>query len=157
MVPLAVDIDTARRGSLRDRDDDGEVRLLDDLSRELDRCDRYHNVCGLVLLHVHADEDHARALLLRAARQLGDTLRTSDRVYCLPAGELAVVVPENVQQLDRLQARLVAQLRQFADDPTLAVDAARVAYPASKGPAEVLLARVRERLAPVARDDAASR
>ena len=97
MLPLAADIDTARRGGLRDRDHDGEERLLDDLTRELDRCDRYHNVCGLVLLRVGLPPDQASALLLAAARDLARDLRTSDRLYCLPTAELAVVVPEETE------------------------------------------------------------
>jgi hypothetical protein len=73
-------------------------------------------------------------------------LRTSDRVYTCSDGTLAVLVPEDVQQLDRLQGRLRAELVSVAGDASLQVDCARVAYPSSGGPAEVLLAKLRQRL-----------
>ncbi len=157
MLPIAADIDTARRGGLRDRDQDGEERLLDDLTRELDRCDRYHNVCGLVLLRLDLPPEQASAVLLPAARVLARELRTSDRLYCLPTAELAVVVPEDVRQLDRLQERLVAGLQDQCEEPVPSITAARVAYPAAKGPAEALLQRVRDRLAPADPGSAAAR
>lgn len=148
MLPLAVEIDTARRGGLAGRDEDGEARLLEDLARELDRCDRYHNVCGLVLLRLELPVTEARAILLPAAGRLAGCLRTSDRLYCLPTGEVAVVVPEDVRQLERLQERLATELRAICGASPPAIAGGRVAYPASKGPAEALLERVRARCAP---------
>ena len=145
--PLAVELGTAALEVTLGGEKNGEEVLLLELRRELDRCDRYHNVCGLVVikpeLPVHAVFD----LLEAAARRVVSSLRISDRVFTLPDASLAVIVPENVQHLDRLQERLVADLRDLAGDENLPVAAARAAYPATKGPAEALLERVRARMA----------
>jgi len=156
-LPLGAEMDTARAGTRVSYDDDGEARLLEDLARELDRCDRYHNVCGLVLLRPDLPVDEARKLLQAARRRVTTGLRASDRLYCLPTGEMAVIAPEDVQHLDRLQARLVKDLAASCGEDAPAIDAARTAYPAAKGPAEALLARVRERLAPADPGSAAAR
>ncbi len=126
--------------------DTSQARLLDDLRRELDRCDRYHNVCGLVLLRPALPASTAIDLLAAAARRIADHLRNSDRCYPLPDGCLAVLVPEDVQHLDRLQVRLQDALRDLAGQPDLPIDAARLAYPVTKGTAAELLACARERL-----------
>lgn len=124
----------------------GDDALLDELRRELDRCERYHNVCGLVLLRPDLPRSAALDLLQAAARRVESGLRASDRLYPLAGGCLAVLVPEDVQNLDRVQARLVQHLRDLAGDAALRVDAARIAYPAVRGTAEELLALVRARL-----------
>jgi len=148
--PLAVELGTAAFDVTRGGQKNGEETLLLELRRELDRCDRYHNVCGLVIIKPELPEIAVYDLLEAAARRVVSSLRISDRVFTLPDGSLAVMVPENVQHLDRLQDRLVADLRELAGDPELTVMAARVAYPATKGPADALLERVRARMAATA-------
>lgn len=123
-----------------------EVQLLADLRRELDRCDRYHNVCGLVLLRPDLPASNVLDLLRAAARRIETFLRNSDRCYALDHGCLAVLVPEDIQHLDRLLQRLCGGLRELAADPSLAIATARLAYPVTKGTAEELLARLRQRL-----------
>jgi len=144
--PLAVELGTSAFDVTQGGQKNGEEILLLELRRELDRCDRYHNVCGLVLIKPELPEIAAYDLLQAAARRVVSSLRISDRVFTLPDGSLAVMVPENVQHLDRLQDRLVADMRELAGDPDLPVEAARVAYPATKGPADALLERVRTRM-----------
>ncbi|MDD5719392.1 MAG: GAF domain-containing protein [Candidatus Krumholzibacteria bacterium] len=126
--------------------DTAALRLLADLRCELDRCDRYHNVCGLILLRPSLPVCDALDLLQAAARRLSTHLRNSDRLYPLADGVLAVLVPEDVQRLDRVQVRLQAALRDLAGDPQLAIATARVAYPAHEGTAATLLACARSRL-----------
>lgn len=146
ILPVVVDIERLQPGCSPNTPEMGEKRLLVDLERELDRCDRYHNVCGLVLLRPMAPEESVADLMRAASRRLSTHLRHSDRLYPLADGTLAVLVPEDVQRLDRVQARLQEALRDISGDPDLIVTAARVAYPASSGPAESLLERVRSRL-----------
>ncbi len=126
----------------------GEEKLVEELRRELDRCDRYHNVCGLIMLKPDLPQTAAFDLLEAAARRVTSNLRISDRIFTLEDGSLAILIPENIQHLDRLQDRLVADLRELAGDPDLSVAAARAAYPSTKGPADAFLARIRERLVP---------
>ena len=146
---LAVELGTAAFDVDIDGQKNGEEALLLDLRRELDRCDRYHNVCGLVILKPELPEIAAFSLLEAAARRVVSSLRISDRVFTLPDGSLAVMVPENVQHLDQLQSRLVADLRDLAGDPDLPVMAARAAYPATKGPADAMVERIRSRMVAV--------
>lgn len=146
LLPLGTQIEVARPGGRGDRIEQGQERLIDDLRRELDRCERYHNVCGLVLLQPDLPASGAIDLLQSAARHVAVHLRNSDRCYPLADGCLAVLVPEDVQHLGRLQQRLIEALRELAGDPQLAIAAARIAYPASKGTADELLALVRRRL-----------
>jgi hypothetical protein len=146
IVPVVVDIERPQPANDAPAPASGEEKLLEDLRRELDRCDRYHNVCGLVVLRPDLPREQVQELLQTATRKLGNHLRISDRLYALPDGTLAVLVPEDVQRLDRVQARLQMALRELAGDPGLAVAASRVAYPASSGTAETLLERVRSRL-----------
>ncbi len=56
------------------------------------------------------------------------------------------MVPEDVQQLDRVQSKLVEKMRDIAGNPELPVAAGRVAYPATGGTAEEFLKRLRDRL-----------
>jgi hypothetical protein len=144
--PLAVELGPAAMDMQPVVEKSGEDTLLDELRRELDRCDRYHNVCGLILLHPEVPEVAAYDLLEAAARRMTANLRISDRVFTLENGSLAILVPENIQNLNRLQARLIEDLRDLAGDPDLPVAAARSAYPSTKGPADAFLARVRERM-----------
>lgn len=147
ILPVVVDIERPAAGCPATAPQLGRDRLLEDLRRELDRCDRYHNVCGLVLLRPALPPERLHDLLQAAGRRLSTHLRISDRLYPLvDEGCLAVLVPEDVQRLDRVQARLQQALRDISGDPDLAVSAARVAYPASSGTAESLLERVCSRL-----------
>jgi hypothetical protein len=142
--PLAVELGSAAL-DIHPTGLEGERALMEELRRELDRCDRYHNVCGLVLLKPALPEDAAVELVKATSRRVANGLRISDRVYCLQDGALVVLVPENVAHLDRLQDRVIQELRTQAGDPRLDVAAARLAYPATKGTAEELLARLRDR------------
>lgn len=146
MRPLAAEIEVARAGGICGRVEKGRARLLEDLDRELDRCVRYHNVCGLLLFRPHLPTADSIDLLQAAVKNLSSYLRNSDRCYPLDDGCLAVLVPEDVHQLDRVQDRVLTALREQTDDPDLTIDAARVAYPAIKGTAEELLARAQQRL-----------
>ncbi len=141
MVPLGTDLDMASRRC-------NEAALLTDLEREIDRCDRYHNVCGLVLLKPELPTSAALDLLAAAAKRVASGLRTSDRVYTLEDGSIAILVPEDVRHLELLQTRLRDALRDLAGDPQLTVPGARAAYPAAAGPAEAFLQHVRGRLRP---------
>lgn len=147
ILPVVVDIERSQAGRRVSAPESADELLLEDLRRELDRCDRYHNVCGLVLLRPELPAAEAHELLQGATKRLSSHLRISDRLYPLPDATLAVLVPEDVQRLDRVQARLQMALRELAGDPQLEVAAARVAYPASSGTAEALIERVRSRLA----------
>lgn len=146
MSTLAETFDVQLPGAQASRNADPEACLLDDLSREIDRCDRYHNVFGLVMLRPDLPRDTVVALLETAARRLMERLRISDRVYTLPQGELVLLIPEDVRNLQHLQARVIGDLRQLTSDPDLAILSARAAYPSVKGPADAFLATVRGRL-----------
>lgn len=125
---------------------DPETALLEALNREIDRCDRYHNVFGLVVLRPDLPSVAAMDLLEAASRRLTERLRISDRVFTLPQGELVLLIPEDVRNLKQLQERVVDDLRRVTGDPELTVLAGRAAYPSVKGPAAAFLETVRGRL-----------
>ncbi|HOX26374.1 MAG TPA: GAF domain-containing protein [Candidatus Krumholzibacteria bacterium] len=144
--PPFADVAERRPAPVGARAPAGEEQLLADLRRELDRCTRYHNVCGVVLLRPALPASTALDLLQACARRVEGSLRISDRVYPTADHCLAVLVPEEVQHLDHLRARLVTELRTLAGDPQLRVESAWVAYPATRGTAADLLALARQRL-----------
>lgn len=143
---LAETHDVQMPGAQASRHQDPEACLLEDLEREIDRCNRYHNVFGMVMLSLDLTDGAAVPLLEAAARRLMERLRISDRVYTLPQGELVLLIPEDVRNLQHLQARVLGDLRQLTADPDQIILAARAAYPSVKGPAEAFLATVRARL-----------
>jgi len=142
MVPLAMDIENQPDQRKRT----GEEHLLEDIRREIDRCDRYHNVFGLIMLCPDLPSSSAVDLFKAATDRLRDCLRISDRIYICESGSIAVMVPEDVQQLDRVQSKLVEKMRDIAGNQELSVAAGRVAYPATGGTAEEFLKRLRDRL-----------
>ena len=146
IAPLAADIELAPAGVRTGGTADAEERLREDLAREMDRCDRYHNVCGVIILAPDLPGSPALDLLAAAARRLSERLRASDRVYTLPAGEMVLLVPEEIRNLKALQERIVDDLKRVAGDPELHVRAARAAYPSVKGPADAFLATLHDRL-----------
>jgi hypothetical protein len=124
----------------------GHTAMLADLGREMDRCDRYHNACGLLLLRPSLPADRVTPVLEDVSRVILADVRSSDRLYRLSGDTVAVLVPEDVRHLDRLQERLVETFREHAGDPDLPVAAARGAYPADQGPAADFLQRLLARL-----------
>ncbi|MBD3221580.1 GAF domain-containing protein [bacterium] len=144
--PLAETFELMPTGALLSHVDDADQRLVEDLTREMDRCDRYHNVCGLVICKPEMDLADAISLLERAARALAERMRISDRVYTLPTGELVLLVPEDVRNLEQLQERICDDIRGLAGDPELVILRGRAAYPTVRGPADRFLATIRKRL-----------
>jgi len=131
-----------------DENHDPADSLQADLTREMDRCDRYHNVFGLLLLRPELPSVAALDLLDAAARRLAERLRISDRVYTLPCGEMALLIPEDIRNLKHLQERVTEDLRDLTGNPDLVVLTARGAYPSVKGPASTFLETLRKRLSP---------
>jgi hypothetical protein len=74
------------------------------------------------------------------ARDLAETVRSSDRVFALSDGTLLVLVPEDTQSLGRLQRRLAAQLRAIAGEPNLELKTSQVVYPGRHDSADLLVA-----------------
>lgn len=140
-----VDGDAAGEGA---RDDDPSAELERDLTREMDRCDRYHNVCGVIICRPEMDIEAAADLLEVVAAKLRERMRISDRVYALPTGELVLLVPEDVRHLEQIQDRVCDDIRRKSGDPELMIFGGRAAYPTVRGPADVFLATIRKRLRP---------
>jgi len=106
------------------------------LKREMDRCDRYHTCLGLTAYRV-APETGVQLEGFDA--QLAQHLRSSDQVFRLDSRTLAVLNPEDVQSLPRLQARVCGILRSLAGKPDLEVHSAARTYPGAANSPSALL------------------
>ncbi len=122
----------------------GTDAALGVLRRELDRCDRYHTMVGLAAFRLPKDTAAAGA---DAAAVLAAQLRSSDTVGCLDDGTILVIVPEEVQSLNRLQRRVEEMLRTITGAAGLVVRSAAAVYPGPAEDAPGLLAAVTRGLA----------
>ncbi len=108
------------------------------LSVEIDRCRRYHTMVGALGFRFSPvtgpvpDSDH---LLPELARRL----RSSDRVGSLEDGTLLVIVPEDIQSLPALQARVTDHLRNISGQDDLLVRSAHRVYPGTGNSADELI------------------
>lgn len=114
-------------------------RTIEDLlHREMDRCDRYHNMLGVVGFRCDAFElpaEEVPALVQNLCRHL----RSSDIAGCLQDGTVLVMVPEDIQSLPRMRNRVVEILRELHEKPGLAIETATRVYPGGGDTAELLL------------------
>lgn len=115
---------------------DGQTELAAALKREMDRCDRYHTCLGLTAYRV---EDGDGLRLDQYSSDLSQHLRSSDQVFRLDPLTLAVLNPEDVQSLPRLQARVNGILRSLAGKPDLELRSAARTYPGSANSPSALL------------------
>jgi len=102
--------------------------VLDLLTREMDRCDRYHTTFALTAFRPCVatwDQEAAR----RLADQLAQRVRSSDHITCLEDGTLLVVVPEDIQAIPRQQRRLVTLMRELTGVADLQVATSHGIYP----------------------------
>jgi len=116
--------------------DHGQAELAAALKREMDRCDRYHTCLGLTAYRV---EDGNGLRLDQYSSDLSQHLRSSDQVFRLDPLTLAVLNPEDVQSLPRLQARVNGILRSLAGKPDLELRSAARTYPGSANSPSALL------------------
>ncbi len=116
----------------------GEPGLVFALRREMARCDRYHNVFGLLVAHLAPNGATAHLAARLAAR-----LRASDRVFDLGAGEIAVLAPEDVQNLDHFERRLRDELGSLAGPAAAAATITRTVYPGPPTSPQDFLKRAR--------------
>ena len=114
----------------------GRDLLLEELKREMDRCDRYHTCLGLTAYRLPPDAGTSGPELVRG---LAQHLRSSDRIFLLEDRTLVVMNPEDVQALPRLQARVSAVLRAVAGSEDLEVDTAARTFPGSADSPAALL------------------
>lgn len=112
--------------------------MEDLLRREMDRCDRYHNMFGLVAFRF-ASDDLAAAEAPRLAEALACELRSSDTAGCLEDGTVLILVPEDIQSLPRLRNRALAILLRLAGDEEAALKTATRVYPGGGDTANELL------------------
>ncbi len=112
--------------------------LAEILRREMDRCDRYHTMVGLVAFRISgevSDPVPVSALVSEISRRL----RSSDHTACLEDGTIMVIVPEDIQSLPRLQKRVTAVLRDLTGNRDLTVlNAARVYPGGGDSPAQLI-------------------
>lgn len=118
----------------------GEAGLIFALRREMSRCERYHNVFGLLVVRL-APTVGAVGLAARLAARL----RTSDRVFDLGDGEIAVLAPEDVQNLDHFEGRLRDELNSLAGPPAAAAPIVRTVFPGPPTSPQDFLKRARRR------------
>ena len=113
--------------------------LLEVVRREMDRCDRYHTMFGLVgfRLAVLPDRDLETSDLVG---HLTHHLRTSDQVGHLADGTLVILVPEDIQSLPHLQRRVIKILRELTGHDDLDVATASRIYPGAADTPDGLLA-----------------
>lgn len=115
------------------------------LRREMDRCDRYHNMVGLAAVRCAANQIPPEAAA-RLAGGLGGQLRSSDHVDCLPDGTLLILVPEDVQSLSRLKHRVGELLCEMTGEAELQLQSATRVYPGGGETARELLDKLLESL-----------
>lgn len=108
------------------------------LRREMDRCDRYHNMLGVAAVRC-APSQLAPAEAADVAERLDQRLRSSDQVGCLPDGTVLVMVPEDIQSLSRLKHRVGELLCELTGRPELKLQSATRVYPGGGETARELL------------------
>jgi hypothetical protein len=112
--------------------------VLDLLTREMDRCDRYHTTFALSAFRPQLPNwDHAASR--RLADQLTQRVRTSDFITCLEDGTLMILVPEDIQAIPRQQRRLVTLMRELTGVGDLQVATSYNVYPGRYEAADRLL------------------
>gem|GEM_PF-1101116 len=102
--------------------------LTEILRTEMDRCDRYHTMVGLVAFRIPdggSDNISVPSLVAEISRRL----RSSDHTACLEDGTIMVIVPEDIQSLPRLQRRVTSVLKTLSGDEDLVVLTASRVYP----------------------------
>jgi len=102
--------------------------LAEILRTEMDRCDRYHTMVGLVAFRINGQETETIPVSALVA-EISRRLRSSDHTACLEDGTIMVIVPEDIQSLPRLQKRVTAVLRSLTGNENLAVLSASRVYP----------------------------
>jgi len=102
--------------------------LADILRTEMDRCDRYHTMVGLVAFRITGQDTETIPVSALVA-EISRRLRSSDHTACLEDGTIMVIVPEDIQSLPRLQKRVTAVLRSLTGNEDLAVLSASRVYP----------------------------
>jgi len=106
----------------------GTEDLLDLLHREIDRCDRYHNMLGVVGFRVTPPTGPAPEIPL-LVEFLAQKLRSSDLIGWLEDGTIVIIVPEDIQSLPQLQKRITSLLVQFTGQDDLLVQSASRVFP----------------------------
>ncbi len=108
------------------------------VKREMDRCDRYHNMVGLAAIRLPADQI-AASRVPSLTQDLSLRLRSSDFVGCLADGTILILVPEDIQSLPRLKHRVGELLLELAGVPELKLETATRVYPGGGDTARELL------------------
>ena len=102
--------------------------LAEILRNEMDRCDRYHTMVGLVAFRM-SGQATPPATVSGLVAEISRRLRTSDHTACLEDGTILVIVPEDIQSLPRLQRRVTTVLRNLTGNESLAVQTSSRVYP----------------------------
>jgi hypothetical protein len=102
--------------------------LAEILRTEMDRCDRYHTMVGLVAFRI-PEQETATITVSGLVAEISRRLRSSDHTGCLEDGTILVIVPEDIQSLPRLQRRVTTVLRHLAGNENLAVLSSSRVYP----------------------------
>lgn len=118
----------------------GESSLIFALRREMSRCERYHNVFGLLVVRLTPG-----VLATNLASRLAARLRASDRVFDLGDGEIAILAPEDVQNLDHFERRLHLELGALAGPAAAAAPVSRTVFPGPPTSPQAFLKRARRR------------
>ncbi len=103
--------------------------LIEVLRREMDRCDRYHTVFALALFRPQPIPEMGPDAAATLAAGLARRIRSSDYICPLPSGEIAVIAPEDVQALSRLQRRVVGLVHELTGVADLPVATSQTVYP----------------------------
>ncbi|MBU8869807.1 MAG: GAF domain-containing protein [Gemmatimonadales bacterium] len=119
--------------------------IEDILRREMDRCDRYHNMLGLAGFRCDPSAVEANEIP-SLVQDLCGLLRSSDIAACLEDGTILVLVPEDIQSLPRLKNRVIEILRRLTGNSNLQISAITRAYPGGGNTAAELLEGVLSRL-----------
>jgi GAF domain-containing protein len=102
--------------------------LAEILRTEMDRCDRYHTMVGLVAFRIGGTETTSIPVAALVA-EISRRLRSSDHTACLEDGTILVIVPEDIQSLPRLQRRVTSVLRNLTGNGELPVLSSSRVYP----------------------------
>ncbi len=102
--------------------------LAEILRTEMDRCDRYHTMVGLVAFRI-PDQETESIPVSGLVAEISRRLRSSDHTACLEDGTIMVIVPEDIQSLPRLQKRVTAVLRSLTGNENLEVLSGSRIYP----------------------------
>ena len=114
-------------------------RAIEDiLRREMDRCDRYHNMLGLAGFRLDPGQVPVDQIPI-LVQNLTHHLRSSDIAGCLEDGTILVLVPEDIQSLPRLKNRVHELLKQLTSNNGLQVNTATRAYPGGGDTSQKLL------------------